>query len=88
MPATSRNVQFVLCIDRGDADDREAGKVYQVLPDTAADKNGLLRVIDDSAEDYLYPKTCFVPLDLPSTAKKALLAALRPRDLADTKRPR
>jgi hypothetical protein len=46
----------------------------QILPDAVAKKDGLVRVIDESAEDYLYPMSYFVPLDLPSEAKKALLA--------------
>lgn len=87
MAPSQRNVRFALCIDRRGAEDLEQGKVYQVLPDVTAEKDGLIRVIDDSAEDFLYPKDCFVPLDLPTEAKRALLAGRR-RAAVDTKRLR
>ena len=67
---------YVVCI-RGDADSAfslTAGKIYRTLPDGAAAKYGLLRVIDDSQEDYLYPATRFVPIELPEAAEQALYA--------------
>jgi hypothetical protein len=70
----SKNVRFVLCIENKDAEDLEKGKVYQTLSDSAAKKDGFIRVIDESDEDYLYPVSYFVPLDLPSEVRKALLA--------------
>jgi hypothetical protein len=69
-----KNVRFVLCIENTDAEDLEKGKVYQILSDPTAKKDGFIRVIDESEEDYLYPVSYFVPLDLPSEVKKALLA--------------
>jgi hypothetical protein len=36
---------------------------------------GLLRIIDESGEDYLYPKACFRSIALPQAVKKAVLAA-------------
>jgi len=69
---TNSQAIFALCIDPAGAEDLEKGKVYRVLPDSAADEEGLLRVIDESAEDYLYPSACFVALDLPPKAREAL----------------
>lgn len=46
---------FALCIDTSGAEDLEKGKVYQVLTDSTAEKEEMFRVIDESAEDYLYP---------------------------------
>ncbi|MBK1629613.1 hypothetical protein CKO31_02435 [Thiohalocapsa halophila] len=63
---------FALCIDPSGTEDLEKGKVYQVLPDSTAEKEGMLRVIDESAEDYLYPSAFFVALDLPQKARDAL----------------
>jgi hypothetical protein len=63
---------FALCIDPAGAEDLEKGKVYRVLRDTSAEEEGLLRVIDESAEDYLYPSACFVFIDLPQKAREAL----------------
>ena len=74
MATPRKNVRFVLCIENKDAEDLEKGKVYQILSDPAAKKDGFIRVIDESEEDYLYPVSYFVPLDLPSEVKKALLA--------------
>lgn len=61
------------CIESKDCDDLEKGKVYQLLPDESAAKEGYLRVVDESAEDYLYPEACFVSLNLPKKAQDALL---------------
>ena len=74
MATPRKKIQFALCIDNKDAEDLEKGKVYQVLADPKAKRRGYLRVIDESEEDYLYPETCFAPIELPDEAKKALLA--------------
>lgn len=69
---TSTTTNFALCIDPAGAEDLEKGKVYQVLPDSSAEEEGLLRAIDESAEDDLYPSAGFVVLDLPQKARDAL----------------
>lgn len=69
---TNTATNFALCIDPAGAEDLEKGKVYQILPDSSAEEEGLLRVIDESAEDYLYPLAGFVVLDLPQKARDAL----------------
>jgi hypothetical protein len=46
-----------------------------MLRDAAADKLGLLRIVDESGEDYLYPKALFRAIALPQSIKKAVLAA-------------
>jgi len=53
----------------------ECRKVYQVLSDGRASKQGQLRVIDESGEDYLYPQEYFIPLKLPRAAERAVLKA-------------
>jgi hypothetical protein len=72
MARAQRKMSFVLCIEDRDCDDLEKGKVYAVLPDASAKRDGYLRVVDESGEDYLYPESHFVLLDLPSKAKAAL----------------
>ena len=55
---------------------------YETIPDRQAEKRGLIRIIDESGEDYLYPKSRFVSADvspdiyaaLPEGAKQALLS--------------
>jgi len=53
----------------------EIRKVYKTVPDPSAAAHRLVRVIDESGEDYLYPKDYFVPLNLPSTVKRKLSRA-------------
>ena len=74
MSSPGKQIRFVLCIEDGGAPDLEKGKVYRMLSDPDAKRSGMVRVVDDSREDYLYPRAYFVPLDLPTEAKKALLA--------------
>ncbi|MDT7807431.1 MAG: hypothetical protein QOJ70_1244 [Acidobacteriota bacterium] len=75
MKRRKAQTQFVICIRNGDCEDLEPHKVYQLIPDEAAAEDGLLRVIDESGEDYLYPRDLFVPIELPQAAEKALLSA-------------
>ncbi len=56
---------FALCIDDRDCDDLEKGKVYEILPDEAGAQEGYLRVVDESGEDYLYPESYSVLVELP-----------------------
>ncbi len=51
----------------------ERRKIYVILPDDVVSKHGLLRVIDESGDDYLYPRENFAALDLPPALKRALL---------------
>jgi len=68
--------QLVICIDNSGYEvSLEQRKIYIALPDTKAEKLGLLRVIDESGEDYLYPKKRFVPAELPQSVKQAVLQA-------------
>ncbi len=69
--------QLAICIRNKGAEDLEIRKVYRVLPDARAAKDGLIRVIDESGEDYLYPADYFVPVELPREAERALSPALR-----------
>ena len=70
--ATTRR-QLALCLrNKGYEVSLERRKIYQVVPDRDAVAHGQLRVIDESGEDYLYPKTWFVPVELPLKARKIL----------------
>ena len=50
----------------------EKRKIYQALPDEEAEKEGYVRVIDESGEDYLYPQPYFIVVQLPREAQEAL----------------
>ena len=67
--------KFVICIRNEECEDLEPRKLYRVLPDEAAEADGYIRVIDESGEDYLYPRDYFLPIELPKAAEKALLSA-------------
>jgi hypothetical protein len=70
-----KELVFALCIANKDTEDLEKKKVYQVLQDEEALKEGYLRIIDESGEDYLYPESYFILLQLPNEAKEALRVA-------------
>jgi hypothetical protein len=67
---------FALCVENKDCEDLEKRKIYQVLPDEEAEKEGYLRIIDESGEDYLYPQSYFVLVQLPREAQEALRVAI------------
>ena len=68
--------QLVVCVKNdGYAASLERRKLYLVVKDAAAEKHGLLRIVDESGEDYLYPKIFFRPIALPRSVRKAILAA-------------
>ncbi len=68
--------QLVVCVDNdGYAASLEKRKIYVSFRDAAAGKHGLLRIVDESGDDYLYPKTFFRSIALPQSVKKAVLAA-------------
>ena len=75
MAHAETKTQFALCIRNDDCDDLERRKTYQVLRDKEAAKEGYLRVVDESGEDYLYPAGYFVLVDLPHEAQDALAAS-------------
>lgn len=69
----SPRLRYAVCVNNdGYAASLEKRKIYQVLPDTTAAAHSLLRVIDESGEDYLYPADRFVPITLSPTTAKAL----------------
>lgn len=64
---------FAICIHNGEyAGTLDLRKVYEVLDDTSAENRNYLRVIDESGEDYLYPKAWFVPVALPEGIEQLL----------------
>jgi len=72
MDKAKENYSFALCIENKDCQDLEKRKIYQMLPDEDADKEGYIRVIDESGEDYLYPQSYFIVVQLPRKAQEAL----------------
>jgi len=66
---------FALCLEN---DGNEAslilGKVYRILPDARAAKDDLVRIVDESGEDYLFHKSHFAFVDFPQAVRKRILA--------------
>jgi hypothetical protein len=66
---------FALCIDNADYEaSLIPGKVYRIVPDARSAKDDLVRIVDESGEDYLYHKSYFVFLDFPKSVAKKILA--------------
>ncbi len=57
---------YVVCVNNeGYEASIETRKIYRVLPDSQADALKMIRVIDESGEDYLYPADFFIEIKLP-----------------------
>ena len=69
---TTTSTRFAICLKNKGSEDLIMRKVYQVLQDEKAEKQGLLRIIDESGEDYLYPANYFFLIDLPQKVERAL----------------
>lgn len=72
----SRKPRLLVCLrNDGYEVDLQVGKAYLSLPDREGEKDGFVRVIDESGEDYLYPAEAFLPISLSPVVEKALLLA-------------
>ena len=68
--------KFAVCINNSEYPaSLELHKIYRVLPDEEAAKDGDLRVIDESGEDYLYPAENFILMEVPQQVERSLLQA-------------
>jgi len=71
-------VWFALCVRGDGSEDLEQRKLYQILPDRAAAREGYLRIVDESGEDHLYSADLFVAVKLRATVATQLMLASRP----------
>ncbi len=74
MRAHKPTSSFALCVRDDGSEDLEQRKLYQVLPDREAAREGYLRIVDESGEDYLYPSELFVALRLPAAIARRLMS--------------
>jgi hypothetical protein len=76
---SERNKQesrFAVCINNKNYPaSLELHKIYRVLPDEEAEKDGDLRIIDESGEDYLFSAERFASIELPQTVETSILKA-------------
>ncbi len=76
MTKENSNPQFVVCVDNTENEaSLEFGKIYRVIPDADAETEGLLRVIDESGEDYGFAASRFYPVKLPAQLERVLSAS-------------
>ncbi len=67
---------FFLCIaNQGYAASLLARTVYRAISDPEAESHGLLRIVDESGEDYLFPAKLFVPIQVPEAAAHVFAGA-------------
>jgi hypothetical protein len=72
-PRASVKQHYAVCVRNDDYPaSLELRKLYPILEDAFASEHGLMRVIDESGEDYLYPDDFFVRIELPASVEKAL----------------
>jgi hypothetical protein len=71
-----RSDEFVICVkNKAYAASLELRKIYQAIPDKKAKARNLVRIVDESGEDYLYPSGFFVPIRLPQPVQRAVRRA-------------
>lgn len=67
------NYTYVICIGNKEySTSLELMKIYEVIEDEEARTQGLIRIVDESGEDYLYPQSYFIQIDLPQPVRQAL----------------
>jgi hypothetical protein len=77
---------YLLCVrNRGYRASLELRKVYRQIADAWADSHKLVRIVDESREDYLYPRHYFVSILIPKQAHAALRRARPWRHSASTR---
>jgi hypothetical protein len=70
--------QFALCLDNeGNEASLIVGKVYPIIPDARAGKDALVRIVDESGEDYLFLRNQFAFVDFPESVRRKLRALQR-----------
>jgi hypothetical protein len=68
--------QLVVCVcNDGYEVSLELRELYRATPDTRAACHHLLRVLDETGQDYLYPRDFFVPIELPKAIERVLFAS-------------
>ncbi len=67
----------MVCINNADYPaSLELHKIYRIITDKEVDKEGDIRIIDESGEDYIYPSPYFVPIQIPQSVEESFLRAI------------
>ncbi len=76
--SAAKQRRFAVCVQNEyDEASLERNKIYIVLPDEDAERDGDLRVIDESGEDYLFSAGRFVAIEVPAPVRASLLKGSR-----------
>lgn len=68
--------RFFLCVsNKGYAASLQVRTVYAAIGDLDAESHGMLRIVDESGEDYLFPAQLFVPIEVPEAAARVFAGA-------------
>jgi len=71
--AKSPRARFVVCLDNSGYDaSLDVRKIYRAVSDAKSEKLGLIRVIDESGEDYLYPMKLFATIEVSAAIRRRL----------------
>ena len=72
----SDHARFAVCIkNAGYTASLELRKLYEVIDDPEAENDDMIRIIDESGEDYIYSADRFVFAPLPAAVERAVLEA-------------
>jgi hypothetical protein len=72
----TEHARFAVCIkNAGYVASLELRKLYEVVEDADAEKDDMIRIIDESGEDYLYSADRFIFAPLPAAVEQAVLDA-------------
>ncbi len=66
-------IGFALCLENSDCDDLELNKIYPIVEAETNDPESYLRIIDESEEDYIYPREMFEIINLPTQIQNRVL---------------
>jgi hypothetical protein len=68
--------RFAVCVrNEGYEASLERNKIYEILPDDEAERDGDVRVVDESGEDYLFAADRFVAIEVPAAVRTSILKA-------------
>jgi hypothetical protein len=70
--------QAVICVaNEGNEVSLQLWRVYKTLRDDDARSEGLIRIVDETGEDYLFPEENFAAIELPKEVQKPFERAVR-----------
>ena len=69
-------MNWMICLSsKGYEASLETRKIYTASVDERAERLGMVRIVDESGESYLYPNTMFAPIPIQERLEEQLLAA-------------